>query len=26
MIRYGVVGVVHCGADLDAWWISKDER
>ena len=21
---YGVVGVVHSGADLDAWWIWKD--
>lgn len=23
---YGAVGVIHCGDDLNAWWIWKDEE
>lgn len=23
---YGAIGVVHSGADLDAWWIWKDDE
>jgi mannose-6-phosphate isomerase-like protein (cupin superfamily) len=23
---YGAVGVVHSGADLEAWWVSKDDE
>lgn len=24
--RFGTVGVVHSGVDLDAWWIWKDDE